>query len=322
KWTIGGTDAEVQVWIHSDGSITVIPGVSGVGQGTDTAVAMVVAEELQVPWDRVRVAPQEEWPTELNLSAGSSRGATHFANAALLAARDARRKLLELVSGTLNVPAGEVELREGRIFYPGGPQDGMQLGEVMVIGGGVRGLGMVVGEGHFKGREATWYDPETGHTDRICAELKFWATGAVVTVDTETGVVQVDKLVGCHDVGFAINPLLVEGQIDGGMIMGLGPALSEQAVFDNGVITNPNFMEYLVPTADMVPTEVEAIILETGGGIGPKGAQGIGEPPLVAVAPAIGNAVFDAVGVRIYDLPITPEKVLEALQAQRSQGSG
>jgi CO/xanthine dehydrogenase Mo-binding subunit len=135
-----------------------------------------------------------------------------------------------------------------------------------------------------------------------------------VAVDTETGEVTVLKSVGAHDVGLAINPDAVAGQIEGGAAQGQGYALSEELRYEQGQLISPSFSEYLIPTAMDVP-EYQAIILESRSGVGPFGAKGIGEPALTPVAPAIANAVADAIGVRVFDLPITPEKIVDALQS-------
>jgi CO/xanthine dehydrogenase Mo-binding subunit len=135
-----------------------------------------------------------------------------------------------------------------------------------------------------------------------------------VAVDTETGEIIVLKSVGAHDVGRAINPDAVAGQIEGGAAMGQGYALSEEVIYEQGVLKTPSLTEYLVPTAEDA-AEAKAIILESGSGLGPFGAKGIGEPSVSAVAPAISNAVFDAIGIRIRELPITPEKVVMAIEA-------
>jgi CO/xanthine dehydrogenase Mo-binding subunit len=141
-----------------------------------------------------------------------------------------------------------------------------------------------------------------------------YGTHAVeVAVDEETGKVKVLKLVASYDVGRAINRLSVEGQLEGGAIYGMGYGLTEEVVVEKGQIKTPSFSEYLVPTSMDVP-EVETIVVESGDGVGPFGAKGVGEPSVNSIAPAIANAVYDAVGVRIRDLPLTPEKVLKAIQ--------
>jgi CO/xanthine dehydrogenase Mo-binding subunit len=156
-------------------------------------------------------------------------------------------------------------------------------------------------------------DPETGQGD-IWPDFTFGAHAVEVAVDTETGEIEVLKSVACHDVGRAINPAAVRGQIAGGSHQGLGYALMEEYVVEKGMTKTPSLAEYLIPTSCDFPT-TEVIVLESGTGVGPFGAKGIGEPALTPAAPAVGNAVADALGVRIFSLPFTPEKVIAAADA-------
>jgi CO/xanthine dehydrogenase Mo-binding subunit len=159
-------------------------------------------------------------------------------------------------------------------------------------------------------------DPETGQGKPFSTYV--YATQiAEVEVDTETGQVDVLRVVAAHDCGTAINPMLVEGQVQGGVAMGLGFALSEEMVFENGVQANPGLTDYLLPTmSDMPPVDV--VIVDNYDPTGPFGAKGVGEPTLVPTAAAVLNAIYDAVGVRLYSLPATPEKVLRALQGKQT----
>ena len=161
-------------------------------------------------------------------------------------------------------------------------------------------------------------DPETGQGD-IWPDFTFGAVAVEVAVDTETGEIDLLKCAACHDVGRAINSAAVRGQIAGGTHQGLGYALMEEFTLKDGRVVTPSFAEYLIPTsADYPATDV--IILESGTGIGPFGAKGIGEPALTPAAPAVANAVADALGVRIYEVPLTPERVLGAIDDAREKG--
>jgi CO/xanthine dehydrogenase Mo-binding subunit len=155
-------------------------------------------------------------------------------------------------------------------------------------------------------------DPETGQ-GQVWPDFTFGAHAVEVAVDTETGEVTLLKSVACHDVGRAINPDAVEGQIQGGSAQGIGYALMEDLIVKEGRLQTPSLAEYLIPTIRDIPT-TKAIILESGTGLGPFGAKGIGEPSLTPAAPAVANAVADAIGARIYRLPLTPERVLEAVE--------
>jgi CO/xanthine dehydrogenase Mo-binding subunit len=164
----------------------------------------------------------------------------------------------------------------------------------------------------FRAPTSEGLDPETGQGE-VFPDFTYGAHAAEVAVDSETGEVTVLKSVGAHDVGQAINLQAVKGQIEGSALMGQGFALSEAMLYDRGRVLTRSLSEYLVPTAEDVP-EIRAIVLESRSGLGPFGAKGMGEPAFAPVAAAIANAVADAIGVRVFDLPITPEKVVRALR--------
>jgi CO/xanthine dehydrogenase Mo-binding subunit len=155
-------------------------------------------------------------------------------------------------------------------------------------------------------------DFKTGQ-GQVFPDFTFGTHAAEISVDVETGKIKVLKLVACLDVGKAINPLSVEGQLEGGTIQGLGYALMEDVVLKKGVTLTPSLSEYLIPTSlDVV--DVDKVMLESGDGVGPFGAKGIGEPSMTSIAPAVVNAVCDALGIRVFDLPLTPEKIVKALK--------
>jgi xanthine dehydrogenase molybdenum-binding subunit len=166
-----------------------------------------------------------------------------------------------------------------------------------------------------------FYDPPNENLDRelkgnLSVTYTYGTHGVEVEVDKETGQVKILKYIAAHDVGRAINPMLLEGQVYGGATMGIGYALTERLILKDGKVMNSNFRDYKMLTAKDVPN-IETIVIETNDPFGPFGAKGVGEPGLVPTAPAIANAIYDAVGVRIKDLPITPEKVLAALKEKK-----
>jgi len=187
-------------------------------------------------------------------------------------------------------------------------------------------IGKLLRSGHFsQGGQMLmaeyFYDPANENLGRdfrgnLSMTYTFGTHGVRVKVDQETGQVKIIKYVAAHDVGKAINPMLLEGQVYGGVMMGIGYALTEQVILEKGENMNPNFRDYKILTAKDVPI-IEAPVLETADKDGPFGAKGIGEPGCVPTAPAIANAIYDAVGVRIKDLPITPERVLAAIRAKK-----
>ena len=203
-----------------------------------------------------------------------------------------------------------------RIFVGDDPGRAITLGELAAIcaAEGIHRSELAI----FRAPFSDGIDPETGE-GRVFPDFTYGAHAVELAVDTATGEITMLKSVGAHDVGQAINPAAVAGQIEGGALMGQGYALCEDMLLSEGKIVTPSLSEYLIPTPEDVP-EIEAIILESHSGLGPFGAKGIGEPSFVPVAAAIANAVADAIGVRIRDLPITAEKVIKALN-EASQGA-
>jgi CO/xanthine dehydrogenase Mo-binding subunit len=230
-------------------------------------------------------------------------------NAVKMAAGELRDRLLARAARHFAVEQDALEMAEEAVFVAGDRARSISLAELvrMCAAGGIQRNALAM----FRAPTSGGLDPETGQ-GRVFTDFTYGAHAAEVAVDTETGEVTVLKSVGAHDVGQAINPAAVAGQIEGSALMGQGFALSEEMRFEDGRPVTQSLSEYLVPTAEDVP-EIKAIILESRSGFGPYGAKGIGEPAYAPVAASIANAVADAIGVRIHDLPITPEKVVQAL---------
>jgi CO/xanthine dehydrogenase Mo-binding subunit len=229
-------------------------------------------------------------------------------NAVRMAAADIKAQLLELAAPLIERDAADLTIRDNLIFPQDDVDAGLTIAEVMKRHYGPSST--VLGRGFYIPKM-----PE-GPAEYYTRAMIFWllgASGAEVEVDRQTGVVKVLKLWGAFDVGRAINPINCEGQIEGGASMGLGMALSEEVSLLNGQIMNPSFLGYKLPASVDMP-EVVSIFVEHPHPDGPFGAKGMGETTNVAVPPAIANAVYDAVGIRIRDLPLTPDKVLAALR--------
>jgi CO/xanthine dehydrogenase Mo-binding subunit len=217
-------------------------------------------------------------------------------DAALRAAVQARDQLFEQAVPALDAPPARMELAEGKVRVKGEPARVVPVAKL--IGQAMAARGPIVGQGH------------TGNYPRVPG---FGAHMAEVEVDPETGQVRLLRYVASQDVGIAINPLAVDGQIQGGVAQGIGMALGEALIFRAGRIANAGFLDYKIPSAMDLPS-IETIVLEAAGPDGPFGAKGIGEPPIVPVAAAIASAIYAATGVRITALPITPEKLRQALR--------
>lgn len=293
--------------INEDATVDILGSTTEVGQGADTILGQIVAEELGVPIEAVRKPAPNTLFTPFDASTTSSRSTFHMGNAVKLAAADARQQLLHLASSLLEREPDELAIRDSRIFAKEDPKAGLPIVEVMKSHYGPSST--VLGRG--------FYIPEMpeGPAEYYSRDTIFWllgAGGAEVDVNRQTGEIKVLTLWGAYDVGKAINPVSCEGQIEGGTSMGLGFALSENLSFVDGQLMNPSFLSYKLPSAVDMP-EMVSILVEHPHPNGPFGAKGMGETTNVPVPPAIANAIYDAVGIRIRDLPITPEKVLKAL---------
>ncbi len=288
------------------GKVTVMSGATDMGQGSDTVLAQIVSEELGVDIADVAVAmgntDQETW----DVGAHASRTTFVAGNSALLAARKAKNEILDLAAPILDEPREDLVIRERRVYSVNNPEASMDLAKLLRAAHFKTGGTQIVAA-HF-------YDPPTQMLDRemkgnFSAAYTYGVHGAEVEVDPETGQIEILKYVIAMDVGRAINPMLLEGQLEGGAAMGLGYSLLEEMHVDRGRVLNPNFLDYKIMTFPDMP-DIESIIIETEDQFGPFGAKGIGEPPLVGSGPAIANAVYDATGRRMRSLPITPEKVV------------
>jgi CO/xanthine dehydrogenase Mo-binding subunit len=302
------------VQMNSDASVTVLTSTVEMGQGAETILAQVAAEELAVPVDAVRIVQPDTDVTPYDTITAGSRSTYHMGNAVRLAAGEVRRQLLAAAADRLEAHPDDLDLAEGAVAVRGVPDRRLAIPEVFLARFGSRGTTMT-GEAVFQTRAAP-ADPDTGQSERTTEHWFPSAAGAVVEVDRATGRVRVLKLVVAADVGRAINPRHCRQQIAGAALMGLGHALFEQMVFDDGQLVNGTLLDYPVPSIRDMPDQIVPILVEVPHPDGPFGAKGVGESGLLAVSPAIANAVEAAVGVRIRDLPITPEKVLRALRDQ------
>ena len=298
-----GPPARCRVTINSDGSAEAAIAVQDLGTGTRTVVAMVAAEELGLPVEAVKVTMGD---TSLELIAPDSGGsvtALSISPAVRAAAADAKAQLLKRVAPALKAKPEDVVMEDGKIFSRATPkkfltwkQAAARLGASPVAGLGER-LPNVEPYGGF---------PLWG------------AQFAEVEVDTETGQVRVVKVVAVHEAGRAINPAMFENQVNGGVMMGLGYALLERRTMDEaeGRVINPNLEDYKMVSSFELP-EIETIIVEPITPMNNIGGKGLGEPPTVPTAAAVANAVAHALGMRIYELPLSPDRVLDALEAQK-----
>jgi CO/xanthine dehydrogenase Mo-binding subunit len=306
----GGTFkvASAAVKMNSDGSIILLTGTVEIGQGALTALSQVVAEELGVPLSRVTVAQLDTDVTPYDVNTNASSSTVVMGLSVQRAARDLKRQLLRHGAKALKVRADRLALKNGRIEDS---KEGAISFEALMHRVFSSKGGEIVGRGAYqdiKSKKAALGSPTT-----------FWEIswgGAEVEVDRDTGAIKLIKYVSLADVGQAIHPILCEGQDEGGVMNALGHSLLEEMVYGDGQLLNPNLVDYRVPTFNDLPASFETILVENHNGPGPFGAKGTGEGGLLPVAPAIGNALYRATGARLYQLPLTPERVWHALQAK------
>ncbi|HET7875713.1 MAG TPA: molybdopterin cofactor-binding domain-containing protein, partial [Methylomirabilota bacterium] len=292
------------------GKLTVLTGASEIGQGSETVLAMMAAEALGIPLDRVEVVNHDSVVKPWDVGVHASRTTFIAGNALLLAAADLKRKLMDLAAEVMEEPAERLDLADGFVFVKDAPERRLPYDGVVRAGHFREGGRTLVAE--------AFYDPPTQMLNKefrgnISAAYGFACQAALVEVEEETGRVEVLKIASAHDVGRALNPLACEGQVHGGIHMGLGYALCEELVVQDGYVLNPQFLEYALFRADAMP-EIDVRLIESVDPAGPFGAKGIGEAGAIPVAAAVANAVRDAVAVRIRELPLTPERVHRALR--------
>ncbi|MBI2160358.1 MAG: xanthine dehydrogenase family protein molybdopterin-binding subunit [Candidatus Rokubacteria bacterium] len=309
KASVAPSVSEAIVRLHADGSVAVLASAVEMGQGTRTVLAQIAAEVLAVPVARVTAVPPDTAITPYDQTTSSSRSTTMTGRAVQMAAEDVREQLFRVAAEHLGVPARELALADGAVVAAAGR---LAYPEVLAIRFGMSG-GELIGRGVVApGRTAA---PLGGSTP-------FWemaAGAAEVSVDEETGAVRVERYVSVADVGRAVNPLLLEGQDEGGVVQGLGHTLLEEMVYEEGHLLNGTLLAYRVPRADDVPRALECRFVENADGSGPFGAKGAGEGSLIPVSPAVANALARLTGVRLRDLPLTPERVWRALRARGSR---
>jgi CO/xanthine dehydrogenase Mo-binding subunit len=301
------------VSIEMDGSVTIRAGVQDIGGGQASSLCQIVAEILGVPFEDIRIYIADTALTPLAGTTTATRQLYMSGNATLMAAKEVRKTLLKKAGEMLQVDPQRLDLADKEVVDTEGSERNLPLMEVVKVCAS-DGLPLYH-VAHFKApfRNLTQYERIEG---QVFPDFTYGTHAVEVAVDQETGKIQVLKLIASYDVGKAINRSSVEGQIEGGAVYGMGYGLTEEVVLEKGMTMTPSFSEYLLPTSMDVP-DVKTILIESGDGVGPFGAKGIGEPSVCSIAPAIANAVCDAIGVRIYDLPLTPEKIVRALRRKK-----
>jgi CO/xanthine dehydrogenase Mo-binding subunit len=294
--------------IDDGGTAKIVTGVTEIGEGILTVLAQIAAHEIGIKPEHVVIGDNDTARAPEASHAGASRQTYMIGNVVALAARQARKMLVETMAKLWDVPVETVHTGNGEV-WAAGTNHRVAMAEAVHT---CKSRGVVpVGSASF-GTDTGGLDPVDG-SGRPWQAYVFGCQVAEVEVDTVTGEVQVLGIWAAHDVGRAVNPQGVEGQIEGGVVQALGQGLMEDYQLKDGHTSTSGFAKYILPTSLDVP-RVNSIIIEDPDPIGPLGVKGIGEPAMVPTIPAMMNAIYDAIGVRIQDLPATPEKVLMALR--------
>ena len=311
------------VRILEDGTAVLNTGAVDNGQGSDTVLVQMCAATLGLEVDQVAIATPDTDGSPYNWGTTASRVTYMAGRAVVAAANSAVEQLKQRAAMIFECAAEDLELRPGGfIGLKGVPEQMLPFAAVSGFSHWVAG-GPVIGSDSFA-YDGPELDPKRGYINGSpFGRLGAWIFAAQVVeieIDEGTGRITPIRVWSAHDIGKAINPGAVEGQIEGGVVQGIGYALTEEMVWDDARLANPSLMDYKIPGTLDAPPEIHTLLIEQPDETGPFGAKGIGEPPIVGIAPAIANAVAEATGVRLRRLPMTPERVLLALREQLRGG--
>ena len=307
--------SSVAVKMNDDGTATVLTGSLDIGQGAETILCQIVAEELKIPIPEIQVIAADTETTPVDIGSWISGNAYVTGNAARMAAAEVRRKLLEIAAQGLEVEVDDLVVEGKSVYVTGSPERRMTYQNLVAASIAKKRGDPIIGVGHWRTMRDEPAHPSLATTrGRWSENYAFDAQVAEVEVDTETGSVRLLRAVTAHDCGFPINPLLVEGQIDGQVSMAVGHALMEEIVMKEGQTLNPSWLEYRMPCIhNLAPSEHIDIITESFEVGRWYRTKEVGEGYVSAILAAIANAIYDAVGVRLYSTPFTPEKILQGL---------
>ena len=307
--------------MNEDGTFFLMTSGQDIGQGSDTALTQIAAEVLSVDPSKITIRTGDTDHTPYEWQTVASRTTYCAGNAVKLAAEDARDEILDLAQIKMGYSKRDLELRDGYVVHKMHPEmkvpiSTFALGLTLPDASGIHGP--LIGKGSFVVPNNIGFDHETGQGTKPVAFWTMGVNGAEVEIDTETGEIRVLKMVSCFDPGKVINPKLYDAQVEGAMVQALGTALFEELKLKDGKVLNKSFVDYKIPTADDMP-EMVVKVAEHAEPTGPFGARGIGEPVMVPGAPAIANAIANALGVRFYRMPITADDVLKALKEKKAR---
>ena len=317
---MGGTliypnSSSVVVKMNDDGTVTLLTGALDIGQGAETILCQIVAEELNMPLEEIQVVAADTETTPIDIGVWISGNAYVTGNATRVAASAVRKKLLDLAAEEMEANVADLVLKDKSVLVAGSPERNLSYRKLVASSILKHRGDSIIGEGHWRTMRDEPFHPSLATTKgRWTENYAFDAQVAEVEVDTQTGKVRLMRAVTAHDCGFPINPLLVEGQIDGQVSMALGHALMEEVIMKEGRTLNPSWLEYRMPTIhEIAASEHIDVITEQYKKDAPYRTKEVGEGLVSGILAAIANAIYDAVGVRLYSTPFTPEKILRGL---------
>jgi CO/xanthine dehydrogenase Mo-binding subunit len=301
-----------QIRLDRGGGVTVFCGSTDIGQGSDSILAYAVAEEFGLSPDDIRVVTADTDLTPVDLGSYSSRVTVMTGNAAIQACGKLKPLLLQAAGEALEIPADDLEFTAGQIRSKSYPKKALSFAACVELAEAKHGTLGATGSYRPPRHPGNYKGAGVGPTPAY----SFSTSIVELECDRDTGAIKIEKIWIAHDCGRAFNPLLVEAQTEGSVYMALGEALMEEQVFrKNGLHKFPSMLDYKTPTMLETPV-IETILVETNDPEGPYGAKEAGQGPLLPVVPAVANALYDAIGVRIDEVPITPEKILHALDGR------
>lgn len=316
KYTSGAWTVCIVVKIHPDNVIEVRSAVTEMGQGANTVITQIVAEAFGISPNDVKVVFGDTAISPYTTNTGSSMATFHAGNAALRACEDAKRQIFEIAATKLGVNPAVLETGDWEVYTKDSHEKSIRISDLFSPPGWfVPKLGELIGKGEYTSPYVM--EDQDGQSPRTCSYYGgYVAYGVEVAVNIETGQVKVERVAGAFDMGYPINPKMCEQQMEGGMAQGIGGALYEEILEDRGRVLNPNYIDYKISTTLDLPSgvNVKFMVAPAPHKEGPYGAKGFSEGAMIPMPPAIANAVYNAIGVRIRDLPISREKIWNALK--------
>jgi carbon-monoxide dehydrogenase large subunit len=332
KYTMADTASAAAVKVHMDGTVEIFHGGDECGQGLNTVLTQIIAEEFKVSLDKIKIVWGDSARVPYDFGTASSRSTLYIGNAVRLASQDAKRQIFEIAAKKLRTNPENLDMADGTIFLKDVSEKRLDLSDLRLSASkearGTLKMAFCLEEGgEILGKATFWGHPseedtETGQGEKLAMSYDYGVQGVEVAVDTETGLVRVLRFCSAFDTGKTINPKMCEAQLEGGAGMGIGSALYEGFVFsDTGELLNPNFHDYRICSTVQVPSgeNMKSMTVEIPHREGPFGAKGIGETAMCPSAPAIANAIYNATGTRLTHLPMTPERILQAIKKKRQE---